>query len=90
MPRSFFFPGLFFITAALILLLLVSISLPFLTSLDFVRVHFNTGLNSNEADSINQIRVRRSLLLRENKWLTFIIFSLVYGTTFRQYAFAGD
>lgn len=58
MSRAFCIPGIFFLTAALVLLVLVSISLPFLTGLDFVRVHFNgNSLSTQDSDAINQLRV---------------------------------
>ncbi|KAI0753617.1 hypothetical protein C8Q74DRAFT_1211098 [Fomes fomentarius] len=43
MPRAFHIPGVIFLFCAFVLLFLVSISLPFLTALDFARVHFNEG-----------------------------------------------
>lgn len=44
MSRVFCIPGIVFLFSALVLSLLVSISLPFLTALDFVRVHFGNGV----------------------------------------------
>jgi len=54
--RSWFLPGLFFITCALVLSLLVSISLPFLTALDIVRVHYGTATSAPDSDAISQLR----------------------------------
>jgi len=57
MSRAFCIPGIFFLTAALVLLILVSISLPFLTGLDFVRIHFSgNSLSTQDSDAINQLR----------------------------------
>lgn len=56
--RQFCVPGLILLTIALVFGILVSISLPFLTGLDIVRVHFAQGLNSKlTSDSINELRV---------------------------------
>ncbi|TCD67394.1 hypothetical protein EIP91_012429 [Steccherinum ochraceum] len=52
MSRAFHIPGVIFLFIAFVLLLLVSISLPFLTGLDFARIHFNQGISS----SVSQIR----------------------------------
>lgn len=41
MARAFCIPGVFFLLSATVLLILTSISLPFLTALDITRVHFN-------------------------------------------------
>jgi len=57
MPRLFCIPGIFFITCALVLLIIASISLPFLPDIDFVRVHIQSGTTSTqEGGSINQIK----------------------------------
>ena len=59
MGRAFHIPGVFFLFSAFILLLLVSISLPFLTTLDLVRVHFTEGTPfiGNNENALNQLRV---------------------------------
>ncbi|KAF7297190.1 hypothetical protein MIND_00952100 [Mycena indigotica] len=44
MSRAFCIPGIIFLLCALVLSLIVSISLPFLTEIDFVRVHFGQGV----------------------------------------------
>ncbi|KAJ7468673.1 hypothetical protein FB451DRAFT_1256948 [Mycena latifolia] len=44
MSRIFCIPGILFLLCALILSILVSISLPFLPALDFVRVKFGSGV----------------------------------------------
>ncbi|KAJ7088547.1 hypothetical protein C8R43DRAFT_1050722 [Mycena crocata] len=44
MSRVFCIPGIIFLLCALVLSILVSISLPFLTALDFVRVTFGSGV----------------------------------------------
>jgi hypothetical protein len=58
MSRIFCIPGIIFLTLALVLSLLVSISLPFLPALDFVRVQFDgspvTGTNS---DGLTELRL---------------------------------
>ncbi|KAI0728816.1 hypothetical protein C8Q72DRAFT_832161 [Fomitopsis betulina] len=51
MGRLFHIPGIFFLFSAFVLLVLVSISLPYLTALDFARVHFNEGKVSTGSDS---------------------------------------
>ncbi|KAI0070875.1 pali-domain-containing protein [Panus rudis PR-1116 ss-1] len=43
MSRAFHIPGIIFLFIAFVLLFLVSISLPFLTALDFARVHIKSG-----------------------------------------------
>jgi len=50
MPRAFHIPGVIFLFCAFVLLFLVSISLPYLTALDFARVHFNEGAPSTGSD----------------------------------------
>ena len=59
MGRAFHIPGIFFLFSAFVLLFLVSISLPFLTALDFTRVHFTQGspFIGNNGDAVNQLRV---------------------------------
>ncbi|KAF7345080.1 hypothetical protein MVEN_01671500 [Mycena venus] len=44
MSRIFCIPGVIFLACALVLGIIVSISLPFLPPLDFVRVHFGNGV----------------------------------------------
>ncbi|THH04830.1 hypothetical protein EW145_g5233 [Phellinidium pouzarii] len=56
MSRAFCIPGIFFLTCALVLLILVSISLPTLTAFDFARVHFNSASNAGDSRAIDQIR----------------------------------
>ncbi|EJF55914.1 hypothetical protein DICSQDRAFT_175390 [Dichomitus squalens LYAD-421 SS1] len=57
--RAFHIPGILFLFVSFLLLFLVSIGLPFLTALDFVRVHFKDGLPTVGSDTtaINQIRL---------------------------------
>lgn len=59
MPRAFHIPGIIFLFCAFVLLFLVSISLPFLTALDFARVHFNEGTPTVGTDTnpIKELRV---------------------------------
>jgi hypothetical protein len=57
MSRVFCIPGIIFLTCALILSVLVSISLPFLPALDFVRVHFDGGV-APSGEEMTQLRVR--------------------------------
>ncbi len=69
MPRAFHIPGVIFLFCAFILLILVSISLPFITALDVARVHFKSGSPTVNSDStvINELRVSttsRSLCTR--------------------------
>ncbi|KAJ7919468.1 pali-domain-containing protein [Mycena leptocephala] len=53
-PRSFYVAGIVFLCIALILSLATSISLPFLSALDFVRVNFPNAPQS--ADIMSQLR----------------------------------
>ncbi|KAK7677146.1 hypothetical protein QCA50_019855 [Cerrena zonata] len=59
MTRIFHIPGIIFLIVAFVLLFLVSISLPFLTPLDFARVHFTSGspFIGNNGGSVDQLRV---------------------------------
>ena len=59
MPRVFHIPGVIFLFCAFVLLFLVSISLPYITALDFARVHFKNGspFVNQDTNSINEIRV---------------------------------
>ncbi|KAJ7819526.1 hypothetical protein B0H13DRAFT_1509636, partial [Mycena leptocephala] len=58
MSRVFCIPGIVFLFCALVLGILVSISLPFLPALDFVRVHFSgSGLATN-GEGMTELRVR--------------------------------
>ena len=64
MPRVFHIPGIIFLFCAFVLLFLVSISLPFLTALDFARVHFKDGNPTvgSDKNAINELRVSKTLL----------------------------
>lgn len=55
MSRAFCIPGIFFLTCALVLSFLASLSLPFLPALDIVRVKF--GTNSTGAASAGSLPV---------------------------------
>lgn len=57
MARLFCVPGVAFLLSATVLLILVSISLPFLPALDITRARFATNLSTQEAGSVSQIRV---------------------------------
>ncbi|KAL5478978.1 hypothetical protein ACEPAI_2266 [Sanghuangporus weigelae] len=55
--RAFSIPGSIFLVCALVLLIIVSISLPFFSAMDVARTHFGTGIRSNnEDDAISQLR----------------------------------
>ncbi|KZT65074.1 hypothetical protein DAEQUDRAFT_731806 [Daedalea quercina L-15889] len=58
MGRLFHIPGIFFLFAAFVLLFLVSISLPYLTALDFARVHFDGGkvTSGNDSNALTELR----------------------------------
>ncbi|KAI0776639.1 hypothetical protein BD413DRAFT_610250 [Trametes elegans] len=58
MSRVFHIPGVIFLLSAFVLLFLVSISLPYLTALDFARVKFTNGSPTvgSETNAIHQIR----------------------------------
>ena len=62
MPRAFHIPGVLFLFCAFVLLFLVSISLPYLTALDFARVHFDGSTTTQNANNgaISELRVRAS------------------------------
>ncbi|KAJ7147290.1 hypothetical protein C8R46DRAFT_1353487 [Mycena filopes] len=55
MSRIFCIPGIIFLLCALVLSVLVSISLPYLPALDFVRVHFGSGVATN-GDGMTELR----------------------------------
>jgi len=55
MARIFCIPGIIFLTAATVLQILVSISLPFLPALDIARAHLNGNALIN-GDTVNQLR----------------------------------
>jgi len=58
MPRILHIPGVIALFCAFVLLFLVSISLPYLTALDFARVHFNSGSASSGLSNsgVSQLR----------------------------------
>ena len=56
MTRGYFIPGLVFVTCAMVLSVIVSISLPFLTALDIVRIKFDTAPQTAGA-GISELRV---------------------------------
>ncbi|EJD04854.1 pali-domain-containing protein [Fomitiporia mediterranea MF3/22] len=56
MHRKFCIPGIIFLTAALVLLIIVSISLPFFSAMDFVRVHFGNSITATFGEGISQLR----------------------------------
>ena len=60
MPKIFHIPGIIFLFCAFVLLFLVSVSLPYITALDFARVHFSSGSPTvgDDANPINELRVR--------------------------------
>lgn len=61
MGKALHLPGIFFLFSAFVLLLLVSISLPYLTVFDFARVHFNEGgpiSIGSDSNAVSQLRVR--------------------------------
>lgn len=71
--RVFCIPGVIFLLAATVLLLITSVSLPYLPAIDFVRTHVNSGnvgvanaQGSTTSSSINQLRVSGLVLTRPN------------------------
>ncbi|CAL1697791.1 unnamed protein product [Somion occarium] len=58
MARVFHIPGVIFLFCAFVLLFLVSISLPYLTALDFARVHYKSGAPStgNTGGTVTELR----------------------------------
>ena len=85
MGRLFHIPGIFFLFSAFVLLLLVSISLPYLTALDFARVHFDEGkvTAGNDTNALTQLRVRDTTSDLSLAYLTTARASLVLGTHYR-------
>lgn len=64
MPRALHIPGVIFLFCAFVLLFLVSISLPFITALDFVRIHFKDGNpTTTNTNALNELRVRTAYTL---------------------------
>ena len=62
--RVFCIPGIIFLLAATVLLIITSISLPFLPAIDFVRAHVESGnigvanaQGNTTSSSISQLRV---------------------------------
>ncbi|KAJ7212995.1 hypothetical protein GGX14DRAFT_619723 [Mycena pura] len=56
MSRIFCIPGIIFLTCALVLGIIVSVSLPFLPAIDFVRVHFGSGVAATNGDAMTELR----------------------------------
>ncbi|KAF8064211.1 actin cortical patch SUR7/pH-response regulator pali [Lyophyllum atratum] len=56
MSRAFCIPGILFLTAALVLSFLTSVSLPFLSSLDIARTHFGTPVIQTTGQEFTNIR----------------------------------
>jgi len=57
MPRSFCIPGVVFLFCAFALLFIVSVSLPFLTAMDIVRVHYGGNVASpSVTGTVSQLR----------------------------------
>jgi len=57
MGRLFHIPGIFFLFVAFVLLFLVSISLPYLTTLDFARVHFEGKVTAGgDSNAVTELR----------------------------------
>jgi len=63
-PRAFCIPGVVFLLAATVLLVITSVSLPYLPAIDFVRSHVESGnvavANAQgvvTSSSISQLRV---------------------------------
>lgn len=79
--RAFCIPGIFFVFAATVLLIVTSISLPYLPALDIVRVHVNSGTvvvgTDSSSQAIDQLRVCAHLTY--NDALINYNPSLVYG-----------
>ena len=56
MARGFHIPGMILLFCAFVLLLLVSVSLPYLPALDVVRIHFEGG-STNAQGQLSELRV---------------------------------
>ncbi|CAK5271427.1 unnamed protein product [Mycena citricolor] len=57
MSRAFCIPGIVFLLCALVLSVIVSISLPFLPAIDFVRVKFASGVTAaTNGDAMTELR----------------------------------
>ena len=57
MPRSFCIPGIIFLFAAFVLLVIVSINLPYLTALDFARVHSTSDATAISGKQLSELRL---------------------------------
>ena len=59
MSKIFHIPGIIFLFSAFVLLFIASVSLPYITAVDFVRVHFTDGSPSVDTDqnAITELRV---------------------------------
>ena len=58
--RAFCIPGVLFLLAATVLLLITSVSLPYLPAVDFVRTHVKSGnvaVGTTTSSSVSQLRV---------------------------------
>ncbi|KZT05027.1 uncharacterized protein LAESUDRAFT_760494 [Laetiporus sulphureus 93-53] len=58
MGRALHFPGMFLLLGSFVLLVLVSVSLPWMPPLDFVRVHFVNGTVTTSLDANNTAELR--------------------------------
>ncbi|KAH7335551.1 pali-domain-containing protein [Rhizoctonia solani] len=56
MARVFCLPGIFFLVAALVLQILVSISLRYVPALDIARTHFNGAASAGSSQSVSELR----------------------------------
>lgn len=82
--RAFCIPGVLFLLAATVLLIITSISLPFLPDIDFVRSHVNSG-NIGVANaqgnvvspSISQLKVRGLVSDASGRFLTAVFIARI-------------
>jgi len=57
MARVFCLPGIFFLVAALVLQILVSISLRYVPALDIARTHFTGSASTGSSSAVNELRL---------------------------------
>ena len=57
MSRAFCIPAIFFLLSAFVLLFIVSISLPYLTTTDITRVDTYGAIEATAGEPVSQLRV---------------------------------
>ncbi|ELU44245.1 hypothetical protein AG1IA_01714 [Rhizoctonia solani AG-1 IA] len=74
MARAFCLPGIFFLVAALVLQILVSISLRYVPALDIARTHFSGAASAGSSQAVNELRSKAGILhVAQPVSLTFLL-----------------